>query len=137
MSVEKSFLVAKALRGFEPIEDVLKADRAQSQRRIAAGIGAGSAALGLGAAVPAGIYGATQARKGRKAAVGGRTFGRTTAEGAAGALPGAALIAHGMHANNKATFIGGQLVALGGGIAGAGHGAHRAMRNAQNRGDIK
>lgn len=107
-------------------------DRAQSQRRTAGTI----AAIPYGSIV-APFYSASQAKKGRKAAVGGRTYGRTALEGTAGALPGAALtMALSRGGGGGGRLAAARLLTLGGTSAGAAHGASRAMRNAQKRGDV-
>lgn len=96
---------------------------------------------------------AYNAKKGRKAAVFGRTYGRNTAEGlgglaggsAAGAGIGAgagALIGRrmGFGAKQGAKIggaVGGYGGAVGGALAGMAHGTHAATKNAIKRGDIK
>lgn len=71
------------------------------------------------------VYGAVKAKKGRKAAVAGRTAGRGMLESAGGGLAAAALT----RGNMGATRLG----AIGGGA----HGSYAAGLNAKKRGDIK
>jgi hypothetical protein len=82
------------------------------------------------------FYSASQAKKGRKAAVGARTLGRTTLEGSAASIPAGALYALASRSGStKAALIARLAGAVG--VAGASaHGASSAMRNAQRRGDI-
>lgn len=108
-------------------------DLARSQQRTA-----GTIAAIPYASIMAPFYSASQAKKGRKAAVGGRTFGRTILESNAGALPGAALtMALSRGGGGGGRLAAARMLTLGGVAAGAAHGASRAMRNAQKRGDIR
>jgi hypothetical protein len=130
MSVEKSFLVSKALRGFDEIDAIVKADdnRARNAGRLAmVPVVGGYAASG---------YAASQAKEGRKAAVGGRTFGRGTLTATGAALPGLGVSLHGMHRGSAKQVLAGQALSLGGALAGSSHGARNAVRNAQRRGDL-
>ena len=103
--------------------------------------------------IAAPVYNATQARKGRKAAVAGRTFGSMAAYGAgAAALGTGALYANAARQGTKpivnttaktgmsraaATFGRKPALALGLGVLGSsGYGARRAYQNAVKRGDI-
>lgn len=103
--------------------------------RTAAGIGGVGSALGnkfgLGQ-IGAGAYGASQANKGRRAAVGGRVAGRSFVEGAGGAIGGGILGAGIARGNPVATGLAGAAGAIG----GSAHGAGAAMRNARRRGDL-
>lgn len=112
--------------------NITKAD-ASGQRRTSAVLGAIPTVGGYVSPV----YGAVQAKKGRKAAVAGRTFGRNIAEGAAGSLPGTALMVAGMMKGKIGLARAGKYTAMGGALAGQSHGSYAAMRNAQNRGDIQ
>ena len=82
------------------------------------------------------FYAASQAKKGRKAAVAGRTLGRTTLEGSAAALPAGALYALAARSGNTKAAIAARLAGAVGVAGASAHGASRAMRNAQKRGDI-
>ena len=82
------------------------------------------------------FYAASQAKKGRKAAVGGRTFGRTTLEASADSLPAGALYALASRSGNAKAAIAARLAGAVGVAGASAHGASRAMRNAQKRGDI-
>lgn len=112
--------------------EVSKAD-AKVQRTNAAIIG-GTPYVG---SIAAPIYGATQAKKGRKGAVAGRTFGRQVVESNIGATPGLALSIAGAKSGSKGMVTAGRYGMLAGGLAGGSHAAYAAMRNAQRRGDIQ
>lgn len=130
-NVEKSFLVSKALRGFDEIDSVLKAEdlRARNAGRLAmVPVVGGYAASG---------YAASQSKDGRKAAVGGRTFGRGALTATGAALPGLGVSLHGIHRGSGKQVLAGQALSLGGALAGSSHGARNAVRNAQKRGDLK
>lgn len=113
-------------------EEISKSDfpsskRERTQRKVAGTLGA----LPVASGVATGVYSATQAKKGRKAAVAGRTVGRAAISGATGAsLGGLAGLA--LTRSSAGYRVGGAL----GGLAGFSHGARHAMGNAQRRGDI-
>ena len=103
----------------------------------------------MGPAISVGIA-AGGAKKGRKAAVGARVGGRSIGESIVGAAPGGIIAGYGARTalvgaarnhsrmnmrGNKLALAGGGLAALGG-LAGQYHGAYRATRNAQKRGDM-
>ena len=107
-----------------------KSDRAARQRKTAATI----------AAIPyanyaAPFYAASQSKKGRKLAVGGRTIGRMAAESAAFGAPGIALTLL-SRGRSRALTNAGRVYGAVGGMVGSSHGAYRAVGNAQRRGDI-
>lgn len=115
--------------GVEHTDIEKAADKATKQRRWAAV--AGASPIGSGWAAP--IYNTTQAKKGRKLAVFGRTTGRAIAEGTPGAFAGGAVGALVGRKNPMAIKIG----ATAGSIGSQSHSSYAAMRNAQTRGDIK
>ena len=78
-----------------------------------------------------GIYAATQAREGRKAAVAGRTIGRGLLETGIGGVAGS--LAGGLVSRGRLMTLGSTVGSVGGAI----HGSKHAMRSAQDRGDIK
>lgn len=87
---------------------------------------------------PAALVNSNNAKKGRKAAVYGRTEGRQNLEGFLGGAAGfgGALVA----ARKAPVKWQGRLMtggALAGAMAGVGHGAYKATKNAQKRGDIE
>jgi len=87
-------------------------------------------------------YNASQARKGRKAAVAGRTYGSQAVYGGlAGTAATGAVLAHaarkaGGLEHNVAYNPKAKLAVLATGLAGSAYGARRAYQNAQKRGDI-
>lgn len=90
-----------------------------------------------------GAFAATRAKKGRKVAYGGRSYGRSLAEGAAGAVPGSAAYLGGALAASQGKsklavplIIGGGLAAHAGALGGSIHGSRAAYRNAVRRGDV-
>lgn len=92
--------------------------------------------------VVAGGYGAYKGKKGRKAAVGLRTGGRSLLEGAVGAIPGFAVTGGGALLASRGSRAGLPLLAIGnigsvlGGVGGSAHGAGAAYRNSVRRGDV-
>jgi hypothetical protein len=105
--------------------------------KVAGGLGA----IPVIGAPSAAIYNASQAKKGRKAAVAGRTYGSAVSYGLGGAVLGGAGLA--TYAAKKsipvsAGLSGKQKLAMGAlGATGAAIGASRANKNAIKRGDIK
>lgn len=89
----------------------------------------------VSAATP--FYAGAKAKDGRKLATGGRVYGRQAVEALGGALPGAVLGAMGARKGSPRMMLAGYGLAGAGGLAGSAHGANRAVRNAQKRGDIK
>lgn len=131
--VKKSMSIS--VWGIDHGEPVAKNDERWGRaERTAAALGGAGGALSYNSplgSVASGIYGSTQARRGRKAAVGARTAGRSLAEGIGGGVGGAALGA----AVSRGRLTG--LGAVGGTAAGTAHGAGAAMSNARRRGDLK
>lgn len=97
-----------------------------TKTKLRAGEYGGAGGLGL-------YYGATRAKKGRKAAVGARMYGRGALEGAGGASVGAGLGYAASRGNPTATAAG----YYAGALTGTTHGNIAAFRNAKRRGDIK
>lgn len=99
--------------------------------------------IALTTAIPGGGFigmgiNAKNAKKGRKAAVAGRNYGRATAEGLGGAAGGAALGA-GIGALTRrpgAALTGASVGSKVGGFGGVTHGLYRSTQNAQKRGDF-
>jgi hypothetical protein len=77
------------------------------------------------------------AKPGRKAAVAARTGGRQLGEAALGSIPGLATTIVGAKTHNAGLMRAGSLVTSAGTATGGFHGAYRATKNAQLRGDIK
>jgi hypothetical protein len=102
-------------------------------QRVAAGVGGAIPVPYIGGSGLAGIYSGSQANKGRRLAVGGRTFGRSMLEGtAAGAVPTAVMLS----THNPRVALGADIARRVTQAGGTGHGAYAATRNAQKRGDI-
>jgi len=161
MSVEKSHLIRKAMRGFEEIADavlddvyeddlvvdeygnvyaLVELEGVEKNANTATSLGAIPYVGGI--AAPG--YNASQTRKGRKAAVAGRTYGSQAVYGGlAGTAASAGVLAH---ASRKAGGLEeniahglspkAKLAVLATGMTGAAYGARRAYQNAQKRGDI-
>jgi hypothetical protein len=111
---------------------IAKSERASHQRRTAATLAAIPYA---NMATP--FYAGSQAKKGRKAAVGFRSFGRQAGEGMLGMTPGMAVSRFGALTGKRGAVIAGSGLQMAGALGGGAHGAHAAMRNAQRRGDVK
>jgi len=160
MSNEQDYLVRKAQRGFNDIADAVLDDVYEDDLVVDeygnvyalvelegvekdANTATAMGAIPIASTVAGPGYNASQARKGRKAAVAGRTYGSQAVYGGLAGTAGAAgVLAHASRKAGGLEHIGPSLspkakLAVGGAaLAGTGFGARRAHINAKKRGDI-
>jgi hypothetical protein len=101
-------------------------------QRVAAGL-----IGGFGGVAPLSSVMGVTAKPGRKLAVAARTGGRQMGEAALGSVPGLGAMVVGAKTHNLGLISAGKIGTTVGSTGGGFHGAFRATKNAQLRGDIK